>query len=304
MEIRDNTNLPIQPSADQSNRPSIGLSNEGLANNLPEGKTSSDPQWLRGTIAFADRHTELLVFIVFWVAIVIWSSFIPRPWRGYGPDDSTNGGRPESAVWRQYAQDFGHFRWGVDLNLYLYSSLRLIAIALSAITPALIVAPSLKDKKVLAALPAVVVAIATGLIAEFDFKAEAARFDAAQVQLETEKSLYLTHAKPFYSIFNEGILQRSASNQEQPVKTRSSQTGSGRSVSALTLQADVTDIPFQHPLSNEETLANFAYRIGKIRQAVATERDQFLRGKSEPSASVPENRATTPDRDGDPSHPR
>jgi hypothetical protein len=254
--------------------------------------TFGDGRLLQRVIVFSDEHTELLVSLAFLIVLTIWSLFIPRPWHGYGPEVISGSETAKQSVWRQYSDNFGHFRWGMDLNLYLYSSLRFIAIILSAVTPALIVAPSLKDKKVLAALPAVVVAIATGLIAEFDFKSEAARFDTAQVQLETEKSLFLTHGKPFYAIQTENCLQPLTTNgRTQSKKINKSQAGTSKNspqsdsctVSALTLQTDISDVPFPRPKSDDEALSNFAYRIDKIRQAVATERDLFLRGKVPPA---------------------
>jgi hypothetical protein len=151
---------------------------------------------------------------------------------------------------------------------------------LSAVTPALIVAPSLKDKKVLAALPAVVVAVAVGLIGEFDFKNEAARFDTAQVQLETERSMFVAGGGPFYAIASP-TCQQTAAGQTEQNKTECPVANT------LSLVTDPTDAPFAPPHSYTESRANFAYRIEKIRQTVASERDQFLRGKpQQPSTAV------------------
>lgn len=63
---------------------------------------------------------------------------------------------------------------------------------------------------------------------------EAARFDAAQVQLETEKSLFLTHAKPFYAISNLRAVQESAPVQRQSADGATSQAASSTPVSTMT----------------------------------------------------------------------
>jgi len=226
----------------------------------------------------------------------MWIRFIPREDKPYVEKQlvqlaSTPGAdqaeyKRASDVWYRYEEDNAHFKWGVDVNLYLYSSLKSLAIILSAVTPALIVAPSLKDKKVLVALPAVIVAVATGLIGEFDFKNEAARFDAAKVQLQTEKSMFITGDVPFY------FVQPLTSSLTSPGQTKSATAKASPPVADLSLVSDPTDVPFLPPHNYSEALANFAYRVEKIRQAVASERDQFLRGKTQQSSASEAKPAT------------
>jgi hypothetical protein len=253
-------------------------------------------------IAASYEHAEIIASIVFAISLAIWVGFIPRESVPYvekdlqkraatsGPDQSHY--LRDLEVWNQYEADHTYFKWGVDFNLYMYASLKTLAIILSAITPALIVAPSLKEKKVLAALPAVVVAVATGLIGEFDFKTEAARFDNAQVQLQTEKSMFVTAAGPFYSVSPCQCLQTSTVTTKT---TNSTEPKGGATVPDLSIVNDLSDAPFLPPHAYDDARANFAYRIERIRQAVASERDQFLRGRNQ-QAGTPEikQRANAP----------
>jgi hypothetical protein len=101
-------------------------------------------------------------------------------------------------IWTRYEYELKTFEWGRDLNWYIYSSLRVLVVILSAITPALIVAPIFEKKKFLAALPAAIVAIGTGCITEFDFKLEAAAYTLATVQIQGEKTGFITRFRPIY----------------------------------------------------------------------------------------------------------
>ena len=170
-------------------------------------------------------------------------------------------------VWNRYEQKLREFEWGADFNWFIFASLRILVIVLGAITPALIVAEGLKDKKFLAALPAAIVAIGTGFIAEFDFKMEAARFEKAQVNLEYEKAAFIAQSPPLYG--------------KEPILA-SSPTKPDSGIHPIRL---VADVPFPD-ISNEflnpiypEARANFAARIEQVVQEEASERDQFLRGE-------------------------
>ena len=244
---------------------------------------------------FSNRNAEWMVSIGFVVALIIWLLLMPRPESPYvdqhlktladtaGPHQADY--QKDFDIWNQYHEYNAYFKWGSKVNLYLYSSLKTLAIILSAITPALIVAPSLKDKKVLAALPAVIVAVATGLIGEFDFKDEVARFDEAKVAIQDEKALYVAGSYPFYSLDNAVCTPTQETRCPSPT--------------SLSLLPDISDVPFLSPKTPTESRANFAYRIDKIRQTVAAERERFLRGIS-PNTATPGKK----DAGGQPSTPR
>jgi hypothetical protein len=203
-------------------------------------------------------------------------------------------------VWNRYEEELWDFRWGKDLNWYLHSSLRALVIILSAITPALIVAPLFAKKKYLAALPAAIVAIGTACISEFDFKAEAASYDTARVQLEGEKTAFITRANPFYDFEASGKKagdQTTTAESVTPPGKAAAPAGAAAAAKAIAAAAAKTtadakaaasqqtergcrdgSVPFPPPNGYKEARANFACRIQQILQIRTGERVQFLRG--------------------------
>ena len=213
-------------------------------------------------------NAEWYTLGLFLFVLLLWLAFLPRRDAPYvqrelnqAMDAAHEGPAKQElgtalAVWTRYENELRTFEYGSKLNWYLYSSLRVLVIALSAITPALIVAPVLANKKFLAALPAAIVAVGTGLIAEFDFRMEAARYSSAQVRLEGEKGAFVTQSPPFYAIVPVVVTTSAAPPSTQPA----------------------SDAPYAPPQSPHDALANFSYRIEKIYEDEASERDRFLRG--------------------------
>ena len=122
------------------------------------------------------------------------------------------------SVWNRYEEEFSEFRYGKDLNWYMHASL----MVLSAITPALIVAPLFAKKKFLAALPAAIVAIGTACISEFDFKTEAASYGTALVEVLGEKTAFITRFDPTYNYL-------SAQSEQKPAATSRERNNSDKS---------------------------------------------------------------------------
>lgn len=104
-----------------------------------------------------------------------------------------------TSVWDRYETKIADLRWAQQLNWYLYTSLRVVAIALGALTPALILWMSTATQKNFTAGAAAVVAICTGLIAGFDFRGETARNSAAIAALESEKARFVAQAGQAYA---------------------------------------------------------------------------------------------------------
>ena len=192
--------------------------------------------------------------------------------------------RNDLTVWNRYEEEFSEFRYGKDLNWYMHASLRMLVLVLSAITPALIVAPLFAKKKFLAALPAAIVAIGTACISEFDFKTEAASYGTALVEVLGEKTAFITRFNPTYNYL-------SAQSEQKPPATSRERNSSDKSASPQQSgSADgCTDghVPFPKPELYREARANFACRVQQILQKRTGERDQFLRGAQSSSTPKP-----------------
>lgn len=207
--------------------------------------------------------------------------------------------RTDLTVWNRYEEELRTFAWGADFNWYVQSSLRILVIALSAVTPALIVAPVFSTKKFLAALPAAIVAIGTGCIVEFDFKTHAAINDTALVQVQGEKTAFITRSSPFYldappkdtqangssgsgSTSSQGTKGANAGAQSNTNKGDSKpKSAQAQFESFCTLGEG--EVPFPTPTSYPEARANFACRIQQIMEVQNGERVQFLRGQTPPN---------------------
>jgi hypothetical protein len=184
-------------------------------------------------------------------------------------------------VWNRYEDEFWEFMWGKDLNWYLHASLRTLVIILSAVTPALIVAPLFAKKKYLAALPAAIVAIGTACVSEFDFKSEAASYNTALVQVQGEKTAFITRSSPLYYYDVTPLTQAAAQQQGKPSQTGTqTQQKSPSTQSAFLDACTLADsaVPFSPPHNYSEARANFACRIQQILQTRTGDRVQFLRG--------------------------
>jgi hypothetical protein len=190
--------------------------------------------------------------------------------------------RNDLTVWNRYEEEFSDFRYGKDLNWYMHSSLRMLVLVLSAITPALIVAPLFAKKKFLAALPAAIVAIGTACISEFDFKTEAASYETARVLVLGEKTAFITRFNPTYNYLSDQTEQQ---GQRQPPAAPGGPTAPKESGSAEGCTEG--QVPFPKPRLYSEARANFACRIQQVLQKRTGERDQFLRGAQSPSTPKP-----------------
>ena len=226
--------------------------------------------WVGQTLLVIKENAEWYCFGLFLITLVIWLLCLPRRTEPYYQDElhkavNAAASNPlekqalstDLEIWTRYESELRTFEWGNALNWYFYASFRVLVIALSAMTPALIVAPGLANKKFLAALPAVIVAIGSGFISEFDYRLESARYHSALVQLEGEKMAFLAGSSPSYG---------SASGTKREVPSASSND---------------SNLPYPEPHTYFEKRANFAYQIEKIYQDEASERDRFLRGTKE-----------------------
>jgi len=279
---------PVAPAA-------IDTEALAIAKGSVDGSDVKPTTRMESLVAGAIKHAEVYALFTFVALFAIWLYFLPRKkpptpeldlqhkleitLKASPPEKSeaeVNELKRDLTAWNRYEEELSIFQWGSDLNWYLYSGLRVLVIILSAITPALIVAPMLANKKFLAALPAAIVAIGTGCISEFDFKTEAARYETALVQLVGEKSAFITQSSRFYKIF--------PPTSQASVK---SAPGSKSAAQGADVSQSVTDdVPFPLPTSYPETRANFSFRIEKILQDQTGERTRFLRGEKEPPAKV------------------
>jgi hypothetical protein len=197
--------------------------------------------------------------------------------------------KTDLTVWTRYEYEFKTFEWGRDLNWYLYSTLKVLVIILSALTPALIVAPIFQKKKFIAALPAAIVAVATGCISEFDFKDEAAAYTIASVNLQGEKTAFITRSRPWYDF----TITHAAASGAEADKTQGGPAGANSprgventSQTAATAPCDNVDVPYATPLTYSDVRANFSCRIQTVWQTQSQQRVLFLRGG--PSQAVQE----------------
>lgn len=217
--------------------------------------------------------------------------------------------RNDLTVWNRYEEEFSDFRYGKDLNWYMHSTLRMLVLVLSAITPALIVAPLFAKKKFLAALPAAIVAIGTACLSEFDFKSEAASYETARVLVLGEKTAFITTFNPTYNYLSEqkgkkpaaaqaeqeqnkstadsGKKTKSAANSREKKKSDNSAPGEPTAAQGLKSTEGCTEeqVPYPEPILYNEARANFACRIQQILQKRTGERDQFLRGGQSPKTT-------------------
>jgi hypothetical protein len=279
---------PVAPAA-------IEAEDQANTSGSIDGSDVKPTSRMENFVSGAMKHAEVYALFIFLALFAMWLYFLPRKKPPTPEDDlkhkleialkvsppekseaEVNELKRDLTAWERYEDELSIFQWGSDLNWYLYSGLRVLVIILSAVTPALIVAPMLKDKKFLAALPAAIVAIGTGCISEFDFKTEAARYETALVQRVGEKSAFITQSSRFYKIYPP---TSQASVRSTPGSTSAAQ---GADVS----QSVADDVPFPIPSSYPETRANFSFRIEKILQDQTGERIRFLRGEKEPAAKV------------------
>jgi hypothetical protein len=196
--------------------------------------------------------------------------------------------KADLTVWNRYEYESKTFEWGKDINWYLYSSLRVLVIVLSALTPALIVAPILNQKKFIAALPAAIVAIATGCISEFDFKEQAAAYTQAAVDIQGEKTAFITRSKPLYDYVDPLKASQLASLGASPPGTSTQgSAGSQGAPKADGVAERATcgngDVPFPSPTKYDDIRANFGCRIQDIWETQSLARLLFLRGQQQPS---------------------
>jgi len=177
-------------------------------------------------------------------------------------------------VWNRYEYELKTFAWGKDVNWYLYSTLRVLVIILSALTPALIVAPFFKDRKFIAALPAAVVAIAAGCISEFDFKDQAAAYTQALVSVQGEKTAYITRSLPWYDYSD-------SSSGTMTVTAAAGAAGTTATPPANESNKTTTcgdnSVPYPKPGEYTDIRANFACRIQNVWQSQNLTRVSFLR---------------------------
>jgi hypothetical protein len=207
--------------------------------------------------------------------------------------------KTDLVVWTRYEYEFKTFEWGKDVNWYLYSTLRVLVIILSALTPALIVAPILKDKKFIAALPAAIVAIAAGCISEFDFKDQAATYTQAAVTVQGEKTAFLTRSQPSYDFVSAGSGPPAASAATTPAPAAPATAGAPKPTSAPTAAATTVastdsgneacsdqNVPYPSPANYGEIRANFSCRIQYVWQTQSLARVLFLRGQTQSTGGV------------------
>ena len=233
-------------------------------------------------IAMVHRHAEWLSVGVVVALLIIWGRLMPTHHKVYDESDlvkriqnaqiakdaqAVSELERDLAVWNRYEGELCLFEWGKGANWYIFASLRVLVIVLSAITPAWIVTPALQNKKFLVVLPAAIVAIGTGLISEFDFRMEAARYGMALVRLQGEKTAFISQSPPLYGPSDTATANAAANPTAGP-----RQTQIFLDVPFPQLDADQTQ-PY-YPRAR----ANFAFRIEQIIQEEASERDQFLRG--------------------------
>jgi hypothetical protein len=245
---------------------------------------------------------------------VSWSRELPRmvlqpaaSAAGQGQLDRVEELKTDLTVWERYEWELKTFQWGKDLNWYLYSTLRVLVIALSALTPALIVAPMLQKRKFIAALPAAIVAIAAGCISEFDFKNQAAAYTLAEVTVQGEKTAFVTRSQPWYDYVNGAATGKTAAppkNGGTPGKTApgadTATTPAGETTSSATPAPPTqvcgeTTVPYPEVQDYDAARSNFSCRVQYAWQTQNLSRLLFLRGQQPPpAAGTPQPGANKP----------
>jgi hypothetical protein len=208
---------------------------------------------------------------------VSWARLVPASTAGAaeapgGGGESLQEMKNDLTVWNRYEYELKTFVWGKDLNWYLYSTLRVLVIILSALTPALIVTPFFKDRKFIAALPAAVVAIATGCISEFDFKDQAAAYTQALVSVQGEKTSFITGSLPWYD-----YLDSDSGTTATPAGGAANTATAPPSESNKSATCGDNSVPYPKPGSYTDIRANFSCRIQNIWQSQNLTRVSFLR---------------------------
>jgi hypothetical protein len=192
-----------------------------------------------------------------------------------GDSDPVQELKNDLTVWNRYEYELKTFAWGKDVNWYLYSTLRVLVIILSALTPALIVAPFFKDRKFIAALPAAVVAIATGCISEFDFKDQAAAYTQALVSVQGEKTAFITRSLPWYDYSGSGSVTTTTVTTAGGTEATGTAVEPGNGSNKTTCGDN--SVPYPKPGGYTDIRANFSCRIQNVWQSQNLSRVSFLR---------------------------